>query len=220
VRVAIADDALLVREGLARILTDRGIEVSASVGDVAGLLRAVAAAPPDVAILDLRMPPGFTDEGIRAAQRLAESHPELAVLILSQYREPSYAATLLAASGTRRGYLLKDSVLHADQLVGALYRLAAGGTVVDPAVIDTALRAASRTDRLRFLSPRELEVLRLLAQGFTDRGICEELVLSPHTVAAHVQHIFTKLDLPDSEYANRRVHAVLTYLEAVSPERS
>ena len=212
-RVALADDALLVREGLARILSALGIEVTASAADIDELLHAVDRDPPDVAILDIRMPPGYSDEGLRAAAQLAVTHPQVGVLILSQYREPSYAAALLATSATRRGYLLKETILHPDQLASALYRITAGETVVDSAVIDDALGSAGANDRLTALSARELEVLRLLAQGLTDRGICDQLTLSPRTVASHVQHIFTKLALPDGDHDNRRVHAVLAYLD-------
>lgn len=212
-RVALADDALLVREGLARILSALGIEITASADDVDELLDAIDRDPPDVAILDIRMPPGYSDEGLRAAAQLAVTHPHVGVLILSQYREPSYAAALVATSATRRGYLLKETILYPDQLASALYRITAGETVVDSAVIDDALGSAGANDRLTALSARELEVLRLLAQGLTDRGICEQLTLSPRTVASHVQHIFTKLALPDSDHDNRRVHAVLAYLD-------
>lgn len=212
-RVALADDALLVREGLARILSALGIEITASADDVDELLDAIDRDPPDVAILDIRMPPGYSDEGLRAAAQLAVTHPKVGVLILSQYREPSYAAALVATSATRRGYLLKETILYPDQLASALYRITAGETVVDSAVIDDALGSAGANDRLTALSARELEVLRLLAQGLTDRGICEQLTLSPRTVASHVQHIFTKLALPDSDHDNRRVHAVLAYLD-------
>lgn len=212
-RVAVADDALLIREGVARILTSCGIDVIASVGDVQALLRVVETDPPDVAILDIRMPPDYTDEGLQAAARLSVTHPDVGVLILSQYREPSYAAALLSDSAVRRGYLLKETILHPDQLIGALYRIAVGQTVVDPAVIDAALDTATTDDRLDALTGREREVLRLVAQGLTDRGICDRLTLSPRTVASHIQHIFSKLELPDGDHDNRRVHAVLTYLD-------
>ncbi|HEY7143384.1 MAG TPA: response regulator transcription factor [Streptosporangiaceae bacterium] len=216
-RVVIADDALLIREGLARVLAGCGIEVLAGVGSVSALLDAIDEHQPDVAIVDIRMPPDFSSEGLRAAERLAVSHPGLAVLILSQYTEPAFATTLLADSGGRRGYLLKERVLHPDHLVSALYRIAAGQTVVDPAVIDAAMSSASTSERLAGLSARELEVLHLLAQGLTDRGICDRLVLSPRTVASHVRHIFTKLDIPGSDHDNRRVHAVLIYLSDAAP---
>jgi DNA-binding NarL/FixJ family response regulator len=215
-RVVIADDQLLIREGLSRMLAGSGIEVPASAGDVSGLLDAVDAHHPDAAIVDIRMPPEFGSEGLRAAERLQVSHPGLAVLILSQYTEPAFAAALLADSPGRRGYLLKERILHADQLVGALYRITAGQTVVDPAVIDAAMRTATTSSRLNGLSARELEVLHLLAQGLTDRGICDRLVLSPRTVASHIRHIFTKLAIPGSDHDNRRVHAVLVYLNDIT----
>lgn len=218
-RVVIADDALLIREGLTRVLAGCGIEVLAGAGSVSGLLDAIDAHQPDVAIVDIRMPPEFTSEGLRAAERLAVTHPDLAVLILSQYTEPAFAAALLADSPGRRGYLLKERILHPDHLVSALYRIAAGHTVVDAAVIDAAMSSATTNNRLSGLSARELEVLHLLAQGLTDRGICDQLVLSPRTVASHVRHIFTKLAIPGSDHDNRRVHAVLIYLNnaAVQP---
>jgi DNA-binding NarL/FixJ family response regulator len=146
------------------------------------------------------------------AERLRVSHPDLAVLILSQHQEPAFAAAFLADSPRRRGYLLKERILHPDHLVSALYRIAAGHTVVDPAVIDAAMDTAATSNRLAGLSARELQVLHLLAQGLTDRGICDRLVLSLRTVASHIQHIFTKLAIPGGENDNRRVHAVLTYL--------
>lgn len=215
-RAVIADDALLIREGLAKVLVGCGIEVLASVGTVSGLMDAVDALQPDVAIVDIRMPPEFASEGLHAAEQLRVTHPELAVLILSQYTEPAFAAALLANSPARRGYLLKERILHSDQLVGALYRITAGQTVVDPAVIDAAMGSATTKDRLSGLSVRELEVLHLLAQGLTDRGICDRLVLSPRTVASHIRHIFTKLSIPGTEHDNRRVHAVLRYLGSIA----
>ena len=211
-RVVIADDALLIREGLTRILAGCGIEVLAGAGSVSGLLDAIDAHQPDVAIVDIRMPPDFASEGLAAAERLAVTHPELGVLILSQYTEPAFAAALVADSPARRGYLLKERILHPDHLISALYQIAAGHTVVDPAVIDAAMSSATTNNRLSGLSARELEVLHLLAQGLTDRGICDRLVLSPRTVASHVRHIFTKLAIPGSDHDNRRVHAVLIYL--------
>jgi DNA-binding NarL/FixJ family response regulator len=218
-QVVIADDQLLIREGLTRMLAGCGIEVLASVGDVSGLIDAVDAHHPDAAIIDIRMPPEFGSEGLRAAERLQVSHPALAVLILSQYAEPSFAAALLAGSPGRRGYLLKERIFHADQLVGALHRITAGQTVVDPAVIDAAMRTATTSSRLNGLSARELEVLHLLAQGLTDRGICDRLVLSPRTVASHIRHIFTKLAIPGTDHDNRRVHAVLAYLNDITAPR-
>lgn len=211
-RVVIADDALLIREGLTKVLAVCGIDVVAGVCNASDLLDAIDEHHPDVAIVDIRMPPQFSSEGLHAAEQLRVTHPELAVLILSQYREPAFAAALLADSPGRRGYLLKERILHPDHLVGALYRITAGHTVVDPAVIDAAMNSASISNRLSGLSARELQVLHLLAQGLTDRGICDRLVLSPRTVASHIQHIFAKLAIPGGENDNRRVHAVLTYL--------
>ena len=213
-RVAIADDALLIREGLTKVLAGCGIDVVAGVASADELLDVIDEHRPDVAIVDIRMPPQFTSEGLRAAERLSVTHPEVAVLVLSQYKEPAYAAALLADSASRRGYLLKERILHPDHLVGALYRIAAGHTVVDPAVIEAAISSAATGHRLSGLSARELQVLHLLAQGLTDRGICDRLVLSHRTVASHIQHIFAKLAIPDSDHDNRRVHAVLTYLSS------
>lgn len=213
-RVVIADDSLLVREGLARLLDASGIEVVAQAADVGSLLHAALLHRPDVAIVDIRMPPGFTDEGLRAADELAARSPAVGVLVLSQYAEPAYAALLLERSPRGRGYLLKERVLHRDELVGGLYRIAAGETVVDPAIVDATVSASAAQDRLSVLTAREVEVLRLMAEGRTDKGICEQLFLSPKTVATHVQHIFAKLDLPNDAGDNRRVHAVLAYLTA------
>lgn len=211
-RVIVADDSLLIREGLTRILGSRGIELVGLAGDIAEALALVEAERPDVAVLDIRMPPGYADEGIAAAAGLARSHPELGVLVLSQHLELPYARALLDGTAGRRGYLLKERLLDADQLVGALYRIAAGDTVIDPAVVAAAVTAPSTARRLAPLTAREVEVLALLAEGLSDRGICRQLVLSPKTVATHIQHIFAKLDLPNDAGTNRRVHAVLAYL--------
>jgi DNA-binding NarL/FixJ family response regulator len=216
VRVVIADDALLIREGLARVLTAAGIEVTALVSDVDELLAAVILDPPDVAIVDIRMPPSFADEGLRAAALLADRAPEVGVLVLSQYTDLAYAAALLDRSEARRGYLLKDRILHRDEVVSALYRIAAGQTVIDESIVATLLSGPAVDPRLAMLTAREREVLELIAQGCTDHGICERLHLSPKTVATHIQHIFGKLGLPAGRQDNRRVHAVLTYLDASS----
>ena len=213
-RVVLADDALLVREGLTRVLTAANVDVVADVGDLEQLLAAVDTDQPDIAIVDIRMPPGYRDEGIRAAEILGDSHPGLGVLVLSQYVEPTYAAELIARSPARRGYLLKERILHQDQLLQALERIDAGETVVDPTVVDAAIATSRPRGRLNVLTERELEVLHLIAQGLTDRGICDQLLLSAKTVATHTQHIFNKLGLPAGAHDNRRVHAVLTYLES------
>lgn len=213
-RVVIADDLLLVREGLARLLDAAGIEVVEQAGDLGGLMHAVLLHKPDVAIVDIRMPPRHKDEGLRAADELATQAPSVGVLVLSQFAEPEYAATLLRTSPRGRGYLLKERLLNRDVLVSAIYRVAAGETVVDPAIVEASVTTRTGRDRLGPLTAREVEVLRLMAEGLTDRGICEKLFLSPKTVATHVQHIFAKLDLPSDATDNRRVHAVLVYLTA------
>ncbi len=211
-RVVIADDSLLVREGLTRILAAHGIDVAGAAGDGAELDDLVRRAEPAVAIVDIRMPPSFSTEGIDCASALARTHPDLAVLVLSQHIELTYARSLVEGAHGRRGYLLKDRVLDADHLVGTLYRIAAGDTVVDPEVVAAALATPAAARRLQALTAREREVLALLAEGLTDRGICDRLVVSPRTVATHVQSIFAKLGLPDGPAANRRVHAVLAYI--------
>jgi DNA-binding NarL/FixJ family response regulator len=212
-RVVIADDALLIREGLSRILTAAGIDVVELATDVDSLVRAVAVVAPDVAIVDVRMPPTFSDEGLAAARRLAVEYPRVGVLVLSQYAEPGYAMSLLEEAPARRGYLLKDRVTDPDVLVGALYRIHAGETVVDPVVVEAAVGNPAARRRLSVLSEREREVLAGMAAGLTDRGICDRLVLSPKTVSTHIAHIFTKLELPSTGSDNRRVHAVLRYLQ-------
>ena len=213
-RVVIADDSLLVREGLARLLDAAGIEVVEQAGDLDALLHAVLLHRPDVAIVDIRMPPRHSDEGLRAASEIAKQAPSVGVLVLSQFAEPEYAATLLKTSPRGRGYLLKERLLNRDVLVSAIYRVAAGETVVDAAIVDATVATRTGRDRLGPLTAREVEVLRLMAEGLTDRGICAKLFLSPKTVATHVQHIFAKLDLPSDASDNRRVHAVLVYLTA------
>lgn len=211
-RVVIADDSLLVREGLTRILGAHGVDVVGAAADGGELGDLVDRLEPDAAIVDIRMPPTFSTEGIDAAAALAATHPALAVLVLSQHVELTYARSLVEGAAGRRGYLLKDRVLDADRLVGTLYRIAAGDTVVDPDVVAAALATPAAARRLQGLTAREQDVLALLAEGLTDRGICDRLVVSPRTVATHVQAIFAKLDLPDGPAANRRVHAVLAYL--------
>jgi DNA-binding NarL/FixJ family response regulator len=213
VRVVIADDSLIVRQGLARMLTSADIEVVDTVGDADALHRTVALNRPDAAVIDVRMPPTFSDEGLTAANRLATERPDTAVLLLSQYDEPAYVTRLLETSPNRRGYLLKERVTHADVLIDALHRVHEGETVVDTTIVDTAISTPNANRRVDKLTERERDVLRCLAAGRTDRGICQELGLSPKTVATHIAHIFAKLELPDSAHDNRRVHAVLTYLD-------
>ena len=213
-RVALADDAAVLREGLARVLADTGIEVTAQVGNADELLAAVNELHPDVAIVDIRMPPTWSTEGLAVAEEIRERFPDVGVLVLSQYVEPEYALRLLEGGSGRTGYLLKERVLDVDQLVTALERVAAGETVVDPALASQLLERAREATPLDELTTREREVLSLMAEGLTDRGIAERLYLTPNTVETHIRHIIAKLGLPATRADNRRVHAVLTYLRA------
>jgi DNA-binding NarL/FixJ family response regulator len=211
-RVILADDAVVVREGLARLLVERGIDVRAQVGTADDLLKEVAIDPPDVAIVDIRMPPTHTTEGLVAAQEIRRRHPQVATLVLSQYVEVDYALQLVDGTTERVGYLLKERIADVSDLVSALERVAAGGTVVEPSLVSELLAAPAGRDPLAELTPREREVLALMAQGRTDRGIAEELVVTRKTVEAHVRSVLRKLDLPVDAGENRRVHAVLAYL--------
>ena len=211
-RVVIAEDAALLREGLRRLLEDRGHAVAAAVTDGPALLAAVARHQPDVAIVDVRMPPGFTDEGLRAAIQLRRDHPGLGVLVFSQYVETRYAARLLAAGPAGLGYLLKDRVADVAEFAAALERVAAGGTALDPEVVSQLLAAGHRADGLALLTAREREVLALMAEGRSNAAIAAQLVVSPGAVEKHVAGIFARLGLPPSEADNRRVLAVLRYL--------
>jgi DNA-binding NarL/FixJ family response regulator len=213
VRVVIAEDLAILREGLAQLLADRGHEVCAAVGDGAALLAAVAEHRPDVAVADVRMPPGFTDEGLRAAISLRASHPETAVLVFSQYVETRYAARLLAGNPAGVGYLLKDRVADVEEFAGALERVAAGGTALDPEVVRMLLRSGTDAGGLRALTAREREVLALMAEGRSNAAIAAAMVVSPGAVEKHVASIFAKLGLPPADTDNRRVLAVLRYLE-------
>jgi DNA-binding NarL/FixJ family response regulator len=213
-RVVLADDSLIVRAGLMRLLEDGGCQVVAEVGDAAALLRSVALDTPDVAVVDIRMPPTHTDEGIQAATAIRRDHPKTAVLVLSQYIEPEYALELLAGERTGVGYLLKDRILDRSSLLAALWRVCAGEVVVDPALVASLLTTAPTPAALVGLSSREREVLALMAEGLTDRGIADSLHVSPKTVATHVVHIFQRLGIPDTSSYNKRVRAVLAYLQA------
>jgi DNA-binding NarL/FixJ family response regulator len=212
VRVVIAEDAAMMRQGLVRLLADHGHEVCAAVGDGTALLAAVAEHRPDVAVVDIRMPPTHTDEGLRAALDLRRDHPGTGVLVFSQYIETRYAARLLADHAGGVGYLLKDRVADVAEFVDALARVAAGGTALDPEVVTQLLRASRHADGLATLSPREREVLALMAEGRSNAGIARALVVTGGVVEKHVASIFGKLGLPPSEGDNRRVLAVLRYL--------
>jgi serine/threonine-protein kinase len=216
-RVILADDAVVVREGLARLLTEYGVDVVATVGTAGDLICLVEADPPDVAVIDIRMPPTYTNEGLVAAQLIRSSHPSVATMVLSQYVEVDYARRLMTETAARVGYLLKDRIVDVAQFVSALRRVAAGGVVVEPSLVNELLAAPPLRNPLALLTPREREVLVLVAQGKTDRGIAAELFLTRKTVEAHIRSILGKLDLPTDPGENRRVHAVLTFLGKPSP---
>jgi DNA-binding NarL/FixJ family response regulator len=212
VRIVIADDAVLLREGLVRLLTEQGHDVVAAVGDGPSLVAAVEEHRPDVSIVDVRMPPSHTDEGLRAAVEARARVPGTPVLVLSQYVEVSYADDLLADRTGAVGYLLKDRVAAIGEFLDALGRVAAGGTVLDPEVVGQLLVRRRRDDPLRELTPREREVLSLMAEGRSNTAIARTLVVSDGAVEKHVRNIFTKLQLPPDEEQHRRVLAVLAYL--------
>jgi DNA-binding NarL/FixJ family response regulator len=213
-RVVIAEDAALFREGLVRLLEDRGHEVCAAVSDGGELLAAAAEHRPDVAVVDIRMPPTHTDEGLRAALELRREHPGTGVLVFSQYIETRYAARLLEGNAAGVGYLLKDRVADVAEFADALARVAAGGTALDPEVVSQLLGAGRHSHGLAALTPREREVLSLMAEGRSNAGIATALVITPGVVEKHVAAIFGKLGLPPAEEDNRRVLAVLRYLGA------
>lgn len=212
-RIVIAEDNAVLRDGLTRLLTDAGHEVVAAEADGSGLLDAVAAHTPDIAVVDVRMPPTHTDEGLRAAVEIRQQHPEIAVLVFSQYVEERYAAELLAGSATKVGYLLKDRVADVGDFVDAVERVASGGTALDPEVVSQIFSRSKRREVLDGLTPREREVLAAMAEGCSNAAIAARLVVSEGAVEKHVSNIFVKLGLAPSETEHRRVLAVLTWLK-------
>jgi DNA-binding NarL/FixJ family response regulator len=216
-RAVIAEDAVLLREGLARLLAEGGFEVADVVSDGEALLRAVERHQPDVCVVDVRMPPTFNDEGVRAALVIRRQWPDVAILLLSQYVEERYAVDLLAGDSRGIGYLLKDRVADVAEFMEALKRVAGGGAALDPEVVTQLLVRSGRPDPLDGLSPRESEVMALMAEGRTNSSIAEALVVTEGAVEKHVTNIFNKLDMPPADQAHRRVLAVLRYLEHGSP---
>lgn len=213
-RVVIAEDLVLLREGLASLLNDSGHEVVAAVGDGEALVAAADEHTPDLCIVDVRMPPTQTDEGLRAALEVRRRRPDAAILILSQHVEERYATELLGAGATGIGYLLKDRVADVREFLAAARRVGAGGTAIDPEVVAQLLSRRRRVNILDELTPRELEVLGLLAEGLSNAAIAERLVVSHGAVEKHVKNVFTKLGLPQTDATHRRVLAVVTYLGA------
>jgi DNA-binding NarL/FixJ family response regulator len=214
VRVVIAEDSVLLRAGLVRLLSDSGADIVADVGDADAALAAVDQHRPDIVVMDVRMPPTHTDEGIRAALAVRRSFPDTAVLVLSQYVEQHYATELLAGDTAGVGYLLKDRVADVTEFVEAVRRVAAGGTALDPEVVSHLLSRSRRREPLDSLTPRETEVLGLMAEGRSNAAIAADLVISDGGVEKHVSSIFSKLGLAPAESDHRRVLAVLRYLEA------
>ncbi len=212
--VVVADDNLLVREGIVHLLQSAACRIIGAVGSSAELLDIVTGqhAAIDVCVIDMRMPPDFTDDGVRAARRIRERHPGIGVLVLSQYVDDAYAEELLNGHSERVGYLLKESVLNPGELLRAVHDIASGGVVVDRAIVRDLLGRQRRDTSLERLTSRERDVLRLMAEGCTDKAIAEKLFVSVKTVQTHVHTVFTKLEIPDDSSSNRRVHAVLAWL--------
>jgi len=214
VRVVVADDVMLTREGIVRLLNDAGIEVVAEAEDADALLRHIRLSRPDAAIVDIRMPPTHTEEGLVAARQIRAEHPDVCVLVLSQYVEPSYAMRLLEEHPERVGYLLKERVFDIAILVDALRRLTDGETVIDPTIVSRLVGRQRREDPLEELTEREREVLGLVAEGLSNKAIAARLFVTERTVEAHVKQIFLKLRLDTNPESHRRVLAVLAYLRA------
>jgi DNA-binding NarL/FixJ family response regulator len=214
VRVVVADDVMLMRTGIARLLADAGVEIVGEAMDATQLLREVSRSKPNVAIVDIRMPPTQTDEGLVAAREIRSSHPDVGVLVLSQYLAPSYAIQLLEEHPERTGYLLKERVSDIAILVDGLNRISDGECVLDPTIVARLIARSRQQDPLSELTEREREVLALMAEGRSNAAIAEQLVVTPRTVEAHIRQILGKLDLPESPDDHRRVLAVLAYLRA------
>jgi DNA-binding NarL/FixJ family response regulator len=214
VRVVLAEDSVLLREGVARILQDAGFEVVGQAGTADDLMLKVRSYSPDVAVVDIRMPPTHTDEGLRAAQEIREKHPGIGVLVLSQYVEPTYAMELLAESAEGVGYLLKDRISDVRDFADAVRRVADGGSALDPAIVSQLVGRRRGDDPIDQLTPREREVLGLMAEGRSNQGIAERLVVTERAVEKHVTSIFGKLRLPAAAEDHRRVLAVLAYLRS------
>ena len=213
-RVVLAEDSVLLREGVARILDEAGFEVVGQAGNADELLLKVRSYSPDVAIVDIRMPPTHTDEGLRAAQEIREKHPTCGVLVLSQYVEATYAMELLAESAEGVGYLLKDRVSDVNEFADAVRRVGEGGSALDPTIVSQLVGRRRRDDPIDQLTPREREVLGLMAEGRSNSGIAEQLVVTERAVEKHVTSIFSKLRLPAASEDHRRVLAVLAYLRS------
>jgi DNA-binding NarL/FixJ family response regulator len=211
-RVVLADDSVLLREGMARLLTAAGLDVIGQSGDAPGLHALLQDGAPDVVITDIRMPPTNTDDGIRAALEIRSAYPDIGILVLSQYLQTAYAVRLLGDGSRGMGYLLKDRVAQADQLIDAVRRVAAGESVVDPEVVNRLVSKRRHGTALDAITERERDVLALMAEGRSNQAICDRLTLSPKTLESHVRSIFTKLDILAEPNDHRRVLAVLTYL--------
>jgi DNA-binding NarL/FixJ family response regulator len=213
VRVVLAEDSVLLREGVARLLEEQGFEIVAQTGTAQDLMLKVRSYSPNVVIVDIRMPPTHTDEGLKAAQEIRETYPDVGVLVLSQYVEPSYAMELLAESAEGVGYLLKDRVSDVSEFAAAVRRVGEGGSALDPAIVSQLVGRRRRDDPIDQLTPREREVLEHMAQGRSNQGIADQLVVTERAVEKHVTSIFGKLRLPHAPEDHRRVLAVLTYLQ-------
>jgi DNA-binding NarL/FixJ family response regulator len=213
-RVVIAEDSVLLREGIARLLEESGFEVAGQAEDAEGLLRKVGAHKPDIAIIDVRMPPSHTDEGLRAAHRIRAEYPATAVLVLSQYVEEAYALDLLSESTESTGYLLKDRIADVETFTDAVRRVAAGGSALDPEVVGLLLGRRRKEDPLAVLTPRERDVLALMAEGRSNAAMAAALVVSERAIEKHVTGIFSKLELPPAPQDHRRVLAVLAFLRS------